>query len=161
MSVGYILPSIKLLLIEDDLSLIEVLNNHLLKEGVCEFQYASNFVDAKLFIPVFEPDILLLDVNLPDGSGIDFCRFLRKNGFVKPVIMIVENSSENDSIDSLNAGANDYIIKPIRLSELFTRIKFQYEQYCSIEPERFVIGLIEFIPKNKTLSVRGKSKKSS
>ena len=73
--------------------------------------------------------------------------------------MIVENSSENDSIDSLNAGANDYIIKPIRLSELFTRIKFQYEQHCSIEPERFVIGLIEFIPENKTLSVKGKSKK--
>ena len=140
------MPSIKILLIEDDLFLTEVLNNHLLQEGICEFQSVTNFVDAKLFIPVFEPDILLLGVNLPDGSGIEFCRFLRQNGFVKPVIMIVENSSENDSIDSLNAGANDYIIKPIRLSELFTRIKFQYEQHCSIEPERFVIGLIESIP---------------
>ena len=161
MSIEYILPSIKILLIEDDLFLTEVLNNHLLQEGICEFQSVTNLVDANLFISVFEPDILLLDVNIPDGSGIEFCRLLRQNGFVKPVIMIVENSNENDSIDSLNAGANDYIIKPIRLSELFTRIKFQYEQHCSIEPESFVIGLIEFIPENKTLSIKGKSKKIS
>ena len=159
MSIGYILPSIKILLIEDDLFLAEVLNNHLLQKGICEFQSVTNIFDAKLFIPVFEPDILLLDVNLTDGSGIEFCRFLRQIGFVKPVIMIVENSNENDSIDSLNAGANDYITKPIRLSELFTRIKFQYEQHSSVEPEKFFIGLIEFIPENKTLSVRGKSKK--
>ena len=81
MSIGYILPSIKILLIEDDLFLTEVLSNHLLQEGICEFQSVTNVVDAKLIIPVFEPDILLLDVNLPDGSGIEFCRFLRKNGF--------------------------------------------------------------------------------
>ena len=59
MSIGYILPSIKILLIEDDLFLTEVLSNHLLQEGICEFQSVTNLDDAKLFIPVFEPDILL------------------------------------------------------------------------------------------------------
>ena len=72
MCIGYILPSIKILLIEDDLFLTEVLSNHLLQEGICEFQSVTNVVDAKLIIPVFEPDILLLDVNLPDGSGKNF-----------------------------------------------------------------------------------------
>ena len=83
MSIGYILPSIKILLIEDDLFLTEVLSNHLLQEGICEFQSVTNLVDAKLFIPVFEPDILLLDVNLPDGSGIEFCRLITSKWICK------------------------------------------------------------------------------
>ena len=56
MSIGYILPSIKLLLVEEDLFLTEVLNNHLLQEGICEFRSVTNFVDAKQFIPVFKPE---------------------------------------------------------------------------------------------------------
>ncbi len=115
MSVEYDFSSIKLLVVDDDRFLTEVLTSQLQQEGIGEILSSSNINDAKEMVHSFKPDILLLDVNLPDGSGIDLCDFLRQTGFEKPIIMLTGKGSENDVINGLNAGANDYITKPVRL----------------------------------------------
>ena len=121
----------KLLLVDGDLFLAEVLKKQFLQEGVGEFRSTSNINDAMSLIHSFKPDILLLNISLPDGSGTGFCNHLRQNGFEKPIIMFVENGNQNLSIGGLNAGANDYITKPVRINELFTRIKIQLRKSSS------------------------------
>ncbi|NCF47553.1 MAG: response regulator, partial [Alphaproteobacteria bacterium] len=146
MSVEYDLPSIKLLLVDDDTFLTEVITSQLQQEGIGEILSSANINDAKKLVPSFEPDILLLDVNLPDGSGIDLCNFLRQTGFEKPIIMLTGKGSENDVINGLNAGANDCITKPVRLGELLDRVRAQLRQFKSSDAARFTIGPLEFTP---------------
>ena len=159
MSVEYELPSIKLLLVDDDTFLTEVITSQLQQEGIGEILSSANINDAKKLVPSFEPDILLLDVNLPDGSGIDLCDFLRHTGCKKPIIMLTGKGSENDVINRLNAGANDYITKPVRLGELLDRVRAQLRQFKSSDAARFTIGPLEFTPANKMLSIAGKPKR--
>jgi len=159
MSVECDLPSIKLLLIDDDTFLAEVLTSQLQQEGIGEILSSASIGDAKIMVPVFKPDILLLDVNLPDGSGIDLCDYLRQTGFEKPIIMLIGKGGENNVINGLNAGANDYITKPVRLSELLTRVRAQLRQFKSFDADRFTIGPLEFNPANKMLSIAGKPKR--
>ena len=156
MSVEYDLPSIKLLLVDDDTFLTEVLTSQLLQEGIGEILPSANINDTKKLVPSFEPDILLLDVNLPDGSGIALCDFLRQTGFEKPIILLISKGSENDVINGLNAGANDYITKPVRLGELLALVRAQLRQFKSTDATRFTIGPLEFTPTNKMLSIGGK-----
>ena len=159
MSVEYDLPSIKLLLVDDDTFLTEVLTSQLQQEGIGETLSSATINNAKELVPSFKPDILLLDVNLPDGSGIDLCDFLRQTGFEKPIIMLTGKGSENDVINGLNAGANDYITKPVRLGELLARVRAQLRQFKSSDAARFSVGPLEFTPANKMLSIAGKPKR--
>ncbi len=156
MDVEYELQPIKLLCVDDDKFLTEVLTSQLQQERVGEILSSGNIGDAKILVPSFKPDILLLDVDLPDGSGIDFCVFLRQTGFEKPIIILTDKGSENDVINGLNAGANDYITKPIRLGELLARIRAQIRQFKSSDSAPFTIGLLEFTLANKMLSISGK-----
>ena len=153
------LLSAKLLLVDNDLFLIEVLKKHLMNEGLREFQSTTNIDNARSLITNFQADILLLNAILPDGSGMELCSYLRQAGFEKPIIMLIENHNQNHSIDGLNAGANDYITKPIRINDLFSRINFQLRQYNLNVSDRLLVGSLEFAPTKKELSLLGKSKK--
>ncbi len=159
MSIEYDLSSSKLLLVDDDTFLTEVLTIQLQKEGIGEILSSGNIGDTKTLLTEFRPDILLLDVNLPDGSGIDLCDFLRQAGFEKPIIMLTGKGIEFDAINGLNAGANDYIKKPIRLGDLLARVKAQLRQFKSSDADRFTIGRLEFTPANKMMSIAGKPKR--
>jgi DNA-binding response OmpR family regulator len=75
------------------------------------------------------PDLILLDIQMPDGNGIDICQRLRRNGFAKPIVMLIAKGAEGDIALGLEAGANDYIIKPLRLGELIARIRTQLRQF--------------------------------
>ncbi len=158
MSFEYSLTTNKLLLVDGDLFLAEVLKKQFLQEGFGEFRSTSNINDAMSLIHNFKPDILLLNISLPDGSGTGFCNHLRQNGFEKPIIMLVENGNQNLSISGLNAGANDYITKPVRINELFTLIKIQLRKSSSFDSVKFSLGSLEFMPAKKILTVAGQPK---
>ena len=153
------LSNIKLLLIDDDRFLTEVLTTQLQLEGVGKIQSSENIKDAKKLICVFKPSIILLAANLSDGTGIDLCRQLRQKGFKKPIIMISDNGDENDMINGLNSGADEYFKKPIRFEELLVRIKVQLRQLKLSDSARFTLGSLEFLSSNKILSVVGKPQK--
>jgi DNA-binding response OmpR family regulator len=97
------------------------------------------------------PDLILLDVDLPDMDGREACRLMRKNGVTAPVIMLTAASSDADTILGLDSGANDYVTKPFRFAVLLARIRAQLRSHEASEDALFRIGPYEFRPSAKLL----------
>jgi two-component system, OmpR family, response regulator MprA len=70
-----------------------------------------------------EPDLVVLDVNLPDGSGFDVCRRARHDGISTPILMLTARAAVEDRVEGLDAGADDYLVKPFALAELLARVR--------------------------------------
>ena len=83
---------------------------------------ADNGAEGLRQVDTSRPSIVLLEVALPDGSGFDICRELRKKDAATPVIMMSARSDEIDAVVALEIGADDYVVKPLRLRELAARI---------------------------------------
>lgn len=111
----------KILVIEDELNLLEVIRDYLLKESY-EVLTASNGVDALKHIETSHPDFIITDLMLPDISGEEITAIVRQNSSI-PIIMLTAKSQTEDRINGLTAGADDYITKPFSLRELILRVK--------------------------------------
>ncbi|MBU3689445.1 MAG: DNA-binding response regulator [Acidimicrobiales bacterium mtb01] len=109
------------LVVEDEESFVEALRVGLAREGF-RVEVARDGVEAVTRFDVVRPDLVLLDVMLPKASGIDVCRQIRKKSQV-PIIMVTAKSSEIDTVVGLEVGADDYITKPYRLTELVARMR--------------------------------------
>jgi two-component system response regulator RegX3 len=110
-----------ILIVEDEESYQDALNVGLSVEGFVVVG-ASNIAEARALLLSSKPDLVLLDVMLPDGSGIDYCRELHDTTHI-PVIMVTARTSEVDVVLGLEIGAADYVTKPYRLRELVARIR--------------------------------------
>ncbi len=110
-----------ILIVEDEESYQDALNVGLSVEGFVVVG-ATNIAEARRLLATTKPDLVLLDVMLPDGSGIDYCRELYDTTRI-PVIMVTARSSEVDVVLGLEIGAADYVTKPYRLRELIARIR--------------------------------------
>jgi DNA-binding response OmpR family regulator len=104
------------------------------------------------------PDLILLDVDLPDMDGREACRLMRKGGVSAPIVMLTAADSDSDTILGLDAGANDYVTKPFRFGVLLARIRAQLRSHEASEDAYFRIGPYEFRPSAKVL-VDDKGKK--
>jgi len=112
----------KILIIEDEVELLISISNFLTRETfICELAESYEKADDKLAI--YEYDIILLDITLPDGNGIELLRSIKKHQKKAGVIIISAKNSLDDKIKGLDLGADDYITKPFYLSELNSRIK--------------------------------------
>ncbi|MBP3477183.1 MAG: response regulator transcription factor [Lachnospiraceae bacterium] len=110
-----------ILLLEDDLSLIEGLSYSLHKNGY-ELDIAESVAEAEQKIEANSYSLLLLDITLPDGNGIDLCEKIRKTGNRVPVIFLTALDEEIHVIRGLDCGGDDYITKPFKIGELCSRI---------------------------------------
>ncbi|MCI8434124.1 MAG: response regulator transcription factor [Lachnospiraceae bacterium] len=110
-----------ILLVEDNESIIMGLEYLLIQEGYQPCT-ARTLREAEELIREHTPDLVLLDVSLPDGNGFTFCREIRKNDNC-PVIFLTASEEEADVVRGFDLGAEDYIIKPFRNRELISRIK--------------------------------------
>ena len=97
------------------------------------------------------PDLVLLDVDLPDMDGRTVCRRMRDAGVGAPVIMLTAAAGENDTIQGLDSGANDYVTKPFKFAVLLARIRAQLRSHEQSEDATFRIGPYEFRPASKLL----------
>jgi DNA-binding response OmpR family regulator len=97
------------------------------------------------------PDLVILDVDLPDINGREVCRRLREQGIKAPVIMLTGQSGDADTIAGLEAGANDYVAKPFRFAVLLARIRAQLRTHEQSEDAVFRIGPYSFRPAAKLL----------
>lgn len=147
-------PTLRLMLIDDDDMVRQVLRQQFEQEGVLAIHEAGDAQTAFDTIDDFAPDMLLLDVQLPDGNGFDICRKLRNRGFDKPILMLTGQDSEDDIVQGLEAGANDYIAKPMRMGELLARMKTHLRQHKLSDDARFQIHGLDFVPSQKTMSSR-------
>lgn len=110
-----------ILVVEDEESYQDALNIGLTVEGFVVVA-ATTIAEARRLFVETKPDLVLLDLMLPDGSGIDYCRELYDTTRI-PVIMVTARSSEVDVVLGLEIGAADYVTKPYRLRELVARIR--------------------------------------
>ncbi len=89
-------------------------------------------------------DAILLDVGLPDIDGREVCRLMRRNGVQSPILMLTAAQTDADTILGLDSGANDYVVKPFRLSVLLARLRAQLRQHEQSEDAVFMIGPYTF-----------------
>lgn len=114
----------KLLLLEDDQSLIDGLVYALMREGY-ELDVAMNVAQAQNLLNERRYDLLLLDITLPDDNGVDVCKWVRARGNAVPIIFLTALDEEVQVIRALDGGGDDYITKPFKLGELYSRIRVQ------------------------------------
>ena len=117
----------KIALVEDDSDLFSLLKYNLEKEGFA-FVGTQSGKGAIELCRRERPDLILLDIMLPDSDGLDICKGIRSHPELAhtPIIFLTARASETDRIVGLELGANDYIVKPFFIRELIARIKIQF-----------------------------------
>jgi len=112
----------RLLIVEDEVQLVEALVKGLKKDGYA-IDTAFNAADASELLAINEYDLVVLDINLPDDSGLNVLKTLRESDDKVRVIILSANRSIDDRIQGLDIGANDYLTKPFDFQELKARIR--------------------------------------
>ena len=114
--------SSRLLIVDDDVYLRKSLRRQFVTEGFHNIFDVGSLSGLNAVLKDANPDLILLDIQMPDSNGVDICKRLRGDGYTKPIVMLTAKTAEADIIECLEAGANDYVIKPLRMGELLARI---------------------------------------
>jgi DNA-binding response OmpR family regulator len=113
----------RILLIDDDEQLMEVLARKLIEEQHYAVDIANTGEMGREFILLFNYDLLVLDWILPDFDGVKLCQQIRAEGYQMPIMLLTARDRKNDKIMGLDAGADDYVVKPFDFDELTARIR--------------------------------------
>jgi DNA-binding response OmpR family regulator len=156
---SFSLPTKKILLIEDDTDLFSLLKYNLEKDGFSLTGLQTGKGAIELCRQV-RPDLILLDIMLPDSDGLDICKGIRKDPDLAsiPVIFLTARASETDRIVGLELGANDYVVKPFFVRELIARIKLQLRAapWGQTTPARMLeAGGLELDPSSRQVRLNG------
>ncbi len=148
----------RLLVIDDDSMLRQTLSEQLRIREEFETYEAATGEAALALLKELNFDIMLMDVGLPDIDGRELCRLIRRQGIKAPIIMLTARDGEADTILGLDAGANDYITKPFKISILLARLRAHLRQHEQSDDAVFTIGPYQFRPSAKVL-IAGDSRK--
>ncbi|PDQ22074.1 DNA-binding response regulator [Mesorhizobium sanjuanii] len=132
----------RVLLIEDDQVLGEAVRDHVAADGHA-VDWSSTFAEARDHLDVASYELLLLDLHLPDGKGLEFLKTLRREGSDTPVIILTARDQLSDRIEGLNSGADDYLVKPFDLGELSARLAAVARRYAGSPNPLIRIGPVE------------------
>ena len=139
-----------LLIVDDDADLRGAVAEQLETEGFAILE-TSTAGDGVTMAVEQKPDLILLDVDLPDMDGRDACRQMRRRGVAAPIIMLTAAAADEDTVQGLDAGANDYVVKPYKFAVLLARIRAQLRSHEHSEGAVFRLGTYEFRPSAKVL----------
>src|SRR3954468_25045120 len=112
----------RVLVVDDDTAVRDSLARTLRFEGH-DVDTACDGLQALAAVEAAEPDAMILDVSMPNMDGLETCRQLRASGAVLPVLMLTARDSVGDRVAGLDAGADDYLVKPFALQELLARLR--------------------------------------
>ncbi len=144
----------KILIVEDEKALLSTVGNFLTKQSyICEL--AENFQTADQKVSIYEYDIILLDITLPDGNGLQLLKTIQKYNSKAGVIIISAKNSLDDKINGLDLGADDYITKPFELAELNSRIKALIRRRQFNGSSLVAFNEIEINTDSKEVTVKG------
>ncbi|MDQ3382522.1 MAG: MtrAB system response regulator MtrA [Actinomycetota bacterium] len=128
----------KVLVVDDDQALAEMLGIVLRKEGL-DVAHCADGGRAVAMFREFRPDLVLLDVMLPTLNGVEVCRHLRAESGV-PIVMLTARTDTRDVVSGLEAGADDYVVKPFKPQELLARIRARLRRTDITEPSQLRVG---------------------
>ncbi len=148
----------KILLVDDDDALRQSLGGQLRLHEEFATVEAETGGRALQMVKTENFDAILLDVGLPDMDGREVCRMMRRNGVKSPILMLTAAQTDADTILGLDSGADDYVVKPFRLSVLLARLRAQLRRHEQSEDAVFTIGPYTFRPSAKLL-VHGETRK--
>ena len=146
----------RVLLVEDDTVLGSAVRDQIAADGH-SVDWVQRLDNAGDYIFAAPYDLILLDLMLPDGLGIPFLKKLRLAGDVTPVIILTALDQISDRIDGLNAGADDYLVKPFDLQELTARLKAVARRYSGNPNPIVKIGELEIDIAARSIVRAGKS----
>jgi two-component system OmpR family response regulator len=133
----------RVILVEDNSSLAEAIENALRDQG-----HAVDHLDdgdlADTFLKSERADVVILDVNLPGLSGLEILRNLRARGDATPILLLTAKGKTSDRVAGLDAGADDYLVKPFEMAELFARLRALARRAPDVAPRRTVIGRLTY-----------------
>lgn len=147
----------QILLVEDDLLLADGLQHALKQEGII-VNHVTKGKEALHVISDFPPDIVILDLGLPDMDGLDVLAQLRKNKITLPILVLTARGSVPDKVSGLDAGADDYLAKPFDMTELLARIRVLERRISTTTSSNEIkIGPVSLDTKDMQVSLNGKS----
>lgn len=132
----------RLLLVEDDPDLAAILTDGF-REQEIYVVHAATFATGRALAASGDYDLLLLDVMLPGGSGFDLCRKLRDQGIETPILMLTAKDALDDRVTGLDAGADDYLVKPFAFRELLARVRALSRRAPSLVPKKVTVADLE------------------
>lgn len=141
----------KILITDDDPDLRVALAEQLALHVEFAPIQAESAAQALKLVKEHNPDLVLMDIGLPDMDGRDAVRTMRAEGFRNPIIMLTGHDSDADTILGLESGANDYVNKPFRFAVLLARIRAHLRQSDASDDAQFRIGAYTFQPSSKHL----------
>jgi DNA-binding response OmpR family regulator len=146
----------KILLVEDEKGLSDSISTYLKQEGyLCEV--VTDFKSADEKIELYQYDCILVDINLPDGNGLNLVKALKKLKAQAGIIIISARNSVDDKIEGLDLGADDYLSKPFSLAELNSRIKSVLRRRKFDGNDIIIFNEITIKPNESTVLVNGAS----
>jgi DNA-binding response OmpR family regulator len=143
--------SSRILIVESNSLFRATLCQQLALEGFTNVKEVGNLANFDDKFRDVNPDLVLLSIQMPDGNSVDICRRLRSDGFFKSIILLIPKGAEDSIALGLEAGANNYVIKPLRVIELIALIRSQLFQPRTFDDMHFEIGNLSFAPANKML----------
>lgn len=141
----------KILIADDDEELRSTLAEQLDLHSEFTTVQAGTASDAIANVREHTPDLVIMDVGLPDMDGRQAVQQLRNEGFKNPVIILTGHTSDDDAVMGLDSGANDYVLKPFRFAVLLARIRAHLRQHEASDDAVFQIGSYVFKPSSKHL----------
>lgn len=146
----------KILVVDDEKNIVQLVKMYLTSEGF-DVEVAYNGKEALEKARQHPPNLVVLDLMLPEVSGLDVCKQLRQSGDV-PIIMLTARGDDIDRIVGLELGADDYIPKPFNPRELVARVKAVLRRTKPVErpPEPISIGNLTIDPARREVTVAGK-----
>jgi two-component system response regulator MprA len=143
--------SSSVLVVEDDVGVRESLEAALTFDG-----YKVESVDdgdaALSRLGVIEPDLVVLDVMMPRVDGLTVCRMLRQRGFRTPILMLTARHEVSDRVAGLDAGADDYLVKPFALDELLARVRALLRRTADTDTEVRRVGDLTLDPRSRAVT---------
>lgn len=147
----------RILFVEDEAHIYEPFSRALTRNGF-EPLVARTAAEALTLAENADPDLVLLDLNLPDGDGSDVCRTLRSRSRV-PIVMLTARGTEMDRVMGLELGADDYVVKPFSSRELISRIRAVLRRAggAAIDAETVELGGLKVDPAARSVELRGEA----
>ncbi|MFD1887955.1 response regulator transcription factor [Paenibacillus wenxiniae] len=147
-----------ILLAEDDTRLGELIVHMLQKKAGYTVDWVTTGNDAYAHVEYGSYSILILDWMMPDGDGLNLCLRLRKEGYTGAILMLTARDALQDRIDGLDAGADDYLVKPFEIGELLARLRaLSRRNYAPIQTEEMKFGELVLNRTEQSVSLDSRS----